>query len=247
MRGRAPSTREGRRSTVLVSNESLEKLARLCPREHRSEIHGSRAFDRRQLRTAVSDEQCFGFLGGVLRIPEFHNGLHLLAEILVRYTDDSNVLHKGMLQQYVLGLLRIDIDAAGNDHVGEAIRSVEVAVRIQPADIPISGPTLWGICVSSLYRVLVIGKSRPSLKANQSLFARSTLLPIAIKNVDLALHCRPYRTRMGQPIRSGNHRCACALRSAVVFPHDGSPPLDHPPLDVHWAGSRSMHGVTVTR
>src|SRR5688500_16703668 len=67
--------------------------------------------------------------------PELAECLDLLAEFRIWNADDGCIEHRGMLEQHRLDLSRVDVDAAGDDHVLEPVGDVEIAVAVQIADI----------------------------------------------------------------------------------------------------------------
>ena len=62
-------------------------------------------------------------------------GDHLLAPFGVRPADDRALGDRGVAQQHFLDLARIDVRAAGDDHVLRAVADGEEAVRVQAADV----------------------------------------------------------------------------------------------------------------
>src|SRR5215510_9128084 len=76
-----------------------------------------------------------GALAGAMTGLQFAEGLDLLTELVVGNADDSDVLHVGVPEDRGLDLGRVDIDAAGDDHVLGAIGDEEIAVIIELADV----------------------------------------------------------------------------------------------------------------
>ena len=103
---------------------------------------GTRALDRRQLLAAEGDQLLLQRLARIGHVARLHHGLDLFAELLVRHAEHRHVQHLGVRDQQVLGLLRIDVHAAGDDHVRLAIGQVQVAFRVHMADVAERGPAL---------------------------------------------------------------------------------------------------------
>ena len=77
-------------------------------------------------------------VGNRLRIGgsvEFEDGVHALAEFRIGQADDDAGAHLGMFGHRGLDFRRIDIGAAAQDHVGEPVAEIEVALGIEPADV----------------------------------------------------------------------------------------------------------------
>ena len=61
--------------------------------------------------------------------------MHNRAEIVIRQADHDRTLDIGMRRQGPLHFGRENIGTARHDHVGAAIGDVEIAVRVEPAEI----------------------------------------------------------------------------------------------------------------
>ena len=61
--------------------------------------------------------------------------LDLLAPVVVGDAEDRGVGDRGVREQHALDLGRIDVDAAGDDHVGLAVAEEQVAVVVEVADV----------------------------------------------------------------------------------------------------------------
>src|SRR3979411_1716982 len=68
-------------------------------------------------------------------VAQFDKGLRRLAAVLVRYADHDHFLHRGVFIDRLLDHLRIDVEAAGDDHVLLAIDQKEIAVPVHVADV----------------------------------------------------------------------------------------------------------------
>ena len=72
------------------------------------------------------------FVGGDVRPRLFdHRGLDRLAPCLVRDADHRHVGNRRMAEQGAFDLCRIDVLAAGNDHVLHAVVNIDVAVGVE--------------------------------------------------------------------------------------------------------------------
>jgi hypothetical protein len=70
--------------------------------------------------------------------------LHRLAHFRIGHADHGNVGDPRVAGQDVFGLLRVDVHAAGDDHVGLAVGEVKVAVLVEVADVTERPPALLG-------------------------------------------------------------------------------------------------------
>ena len=93
----------------------------------------------------------------VLRV-EFEDGVHALAEFRIGQADDDAGAHLGMLRHRGLDLRRIDVGAAAQDHVGEAVAEIEIAFGIQPSDVAERFPAVGAAL--RLGAEIMIGASR---------------------------------------------------------------------------------------
>src|SRR6059058_2801168 len=77
-------------------------------------------------------------VGNGLRIRaavEFEDGVHALPEFRIGEAYDDAGAHLGMFRHRGLDFRRIDVGAAAQNHVGEAVAEIEIAFGIQPSDI----------------------------------------------------------------------------------------------------------------
>src|SRR3546814_1207795 len=99
---------------------------------------------RRRRRTAVSG---------------LDEGRHALAEFGIGDTDHRTVRDAGKRDQRGFDLGRVDVDAARDDHVAEAVADIEEAVRVEIADIARSKNAV-DLERAPLFSILVIGEIR---------------------------------------------------------------------------------------
>jgi len=72
---------------------------------------------------------------GLAAIAQFDKRLRRLAAVMVGNADHDHFLHRRMFVDRLLDHLRIDVEAAGDDHVLFAIDQVEIAIIVHVADI----------------------------------------------------------------------------------------------------------------
>ena len=73
--------------------------------------------------------------GHVVAGVELEDGGDPLAPLVVGQADDRAVEDRGVGQQGLLDLGRVDVEPAGDDHVLEPVDDVQVAVVVQVADV----------------------------------------------------------------------------------------------------------------
>ena len=78
---------------------------------------------------AVGDSVRVGFR------PKFEDSVHALSEFRIGQADDDAGAHYRDARDRGLDFRRIDIGAAAQDHVGEAVAEIEIAVGIEAADV----------------------------------------------------------------------------------------------------------------
>src|SRR5690606_26914836 len=120
---------------VRLTQGTLEDLAGGRLRQFGDEV------DR--LGFLVSGQMLAGLRDDVLlgdRLPrlQHHHGLHRLAPLVVRHTDDRTFQHRRMPRDRLLDLDAEDVLAAGDDHVLRAVDDVDVALVVPRGDV--AGP-----------------------------------------------------------------------------------------------------------
>src|SRR5581483_5263558 len=101
---------------VAVAKQALVELAGRQTRQLVVEVDAARALEVRQVLTAELDQLALGLPARFVAGLELNDRLHFLAEVLVGNTDDRDVRHLRVRDEKVLGLLRVDVHAAGDDH-----------------------------------------------------------------------------------------------------------------------------------
>ena len=89
----------------------------------------------RQPRPAEGDQFCSQLGTGICEIERLHNSLDLLAHFLVGNAEDCGISTAGCVDENVLRLLRIDVHAARDDHVGLAVGQIEISLGVEIADV----------------------------------------------------------------------------------------------------------------
>jgi len=90
------------------------------------------------------------------------NGFHDFAPLIVGHPDDRDVDHGGMLGQHPFHLDRVDVLAAGDDHVLQPVLDEDVAAVVDSADIAGAEPAVLcdrlgrrlGLVVVTLHQLL---------------------------------------------------------------------------------------------
>ena len=142
-----------------------------------------------------------------------------------------------MGDQEVFAFLRIDIDAARDDHEGRPISQIEIAVAVDVTDVAdrahaaIRRAGLFG-----LVRIVEIFKRRGGLEPDRARRPDRAGFHVFIENVEVAEQDLAHSAPMRQPFLA----VACgepkALGGTVIFVDDRSPPFDDVVLHHRRAG-----------
>ena len=106
---------------------ALEQLAARVAREGVGEDHLRRALEVREALAGEGDQLVLGDRGTG---PAHHEGDGNLTPLVVWDAHDGELVHVGVAGEHVLHLGRIDVLAAGDDHVLDAVVNVEIAVLV---------------------------------------------------------------------------------------------------------------------
>ena len=201
----------------------------------------ARALDRRQLLPAPGDQLIRDFGARRHARLQLHHRAHLLDLVVVRGADHRHVEHLGMGDQHVLGFLRVDVDAAGNNHVALAVGKVKKALLVDLADVAHRGPAVGGVGFAGLVRVLVVAERQGAGEIDQALAAHRHFLAVLADDMQLSVERAADRTRVFGPGGAVGKGHADALGAGVVLVHDGPPPGDHGFLGLHRTRRGCVH------
>ena len=167
---------------------------------------------------------------------QLDDGLDLLALVLVGDADDGGVEHLVVGDQEVLGLLRVDVHAARDDHVRLAVGEEQVAVLVDVADVADRRPGAGGVAaLGRLGVVVVVGEVRGAVEPDRAGGAGRHLLAVVVEDQQRPEDRRADRARVGQPLLAVAEREAVGLGGAVVLDELGTEPVDHRLLHRHRA------------
>src|ERR1700749_4564349 len=118
----------------------LHQLARLAARQAADEADGPGRLEAGDLRLHERDDLLleFGTRDGPRR--GLDERRHRLPHLRVGNPDHRDVVDGRVQREHVLGLLRVDIDAAGDDRERLAVGEEQEAVLIEVADVAEGGP-----------------------------------------------------------------------------------------------------------
>ena len=125
-----------------------------------------------------------------------HDGPDLLAELVVWDAEDRDVGNGGMGDEDVLGLLRVDVHAAGDHHVGLAVGEVEVAVLVEVADVADRRPAALVAGGRGLLGIVEVGEVEAALGPDRAGLAWRQLVAVVVEDVGGA------EDRRGRPSRA---------------------------------------------
>src|SRR5579862_1781241 len=230
---------------VALLEHALVELAVRVARQLLHEVDALRALVGRQLAPAVLQQLLLQFLARGCSRDQLDDRLHLLAHLRVGNADDGDVGDGGVGGQHVLRLLRVDVDAARDDHVGGPVGEVQVPVGVEVADVADGPPAVAVAHRRRLARVVVVLELPAAREVDGARLPRRELL--AVRPDDVALLRGPaHRARVGEPLLGGDPRAADVLGRRVVLLDDGAPPLHHLALDGDGARRGRVHDVAET-
>ena len=124
-------------------------------RQFGHEVNALGAFDMAQPRPDKGDKFGFEFGPGLGHVAWLYHRLHRFAHFGIGNAEHRDVSDFGMQRQGVFGFLRVDVDAARNDHEGGAIGEEQIAVVIDMADIA-KGGAMFGAHAGGLGSIIMI-------------------------------------------------------------------------------------------
>src|SRR5690606_20599439 len=139
-----------------------------------------------------------------------------LPPVLVGDADDDDVADRRVLQQRVLDLGRVDVDAAGDDEVGAAVAHVEPAVLVEVPEVAgrVEVAAHGG---RGLLRVPVVLETGLPARVDQAGLPRRQLRAVRVEDLDLdAVDRAPHGAGAGEPLLGGGDDDRSALGGAVV-------------------------------
>src|SRR5580704_13114871 len=228
---------------VLGPELRLHQLARLAPRQVVDEAHGPGRLVAGDLRLHERDDLLleFGSRPGTRR--RLDESGHRLAHLRVGDANDRDIVDGRVQRQHVLGLLRVDVDTAGDDRERLAVGEEQEAVLVQVADVAEGGPgrvrrMLGG---PGLVRVVVVGeRDLVALEVDTAGLARGQFGAVVRADPYGAVDGPADGARLGEPGGAVDGRHAVALGAGVVLRQDGAPPADHLLLDLNRARRRGV-------
>ncbi|CKT39602.1 Uncharacterised protein [Mycobacterium tuberculosis] len=142
-----------------------------------------------------------------------------------------------MGDQEVLRLLRVDVHAAGDDHVVAPAGQEQVAVVVEIADVADGYPAVLVARRRGFRRIVEVFEGVPALEIDFARLVRRQLAAVGAHDVHPALYGLADRTRMRQPILGCDQRRPAGFRGGIVLVDDRSPPVNHLLLDLDWTWS----------
>src|SRR5258707_856957 len=101
-----------------------------------------------------SDQLSGKRIAGIAGLAQLDDRLHFFTELLVRYADYCDISHLRVAHQHMLGLLRINIHTARDNHERLAIRQIDIAFLVEVADIADADPSLGISDARGLFRII---------------------------------------------------------------------------------------------
>ena len=96
----------------------------------------------REVLAAVREQLAFELGPGVVPVDRLHDAVHTLAHLGVGDAEHRDVVDLRVVDEQVLGFLRVDVHAARHDHERAAIGEEQVAVVVEVAHVADGRPAL---------------------------------------------------------------------------------------------------------
>ena len=160
----------------------------------------------------------------------------------MRDADDGDVVHRGVPDQHVLDLARVDVHAARDDHVRHAVGEEQVALVVDVADVAERASSPRSSQASAVFS-LSPWYSKRCDDSNQIWPASpsGSSLPSSSTTCDGAEQRLADRTRVREPVLGADVAEAAALAARVVLVQDRAEPLDRAALHVGRARRGGVH------
>src|SRR5690606_4861156 len=169
-----------------------------------------------------------------------HDGLDLLAPLVVGDAEHGHVRDLRVQDDLVLDLGGVDVRPTGDDHVRLAVGQEQEAVLGEVADVADGEEVLQAALLRLLLVALVLEVDAGHLHVDRAVRARRDGVPVVVDDEQLTDRPRlPDRAGVGPPVGRARDRAA-ALGRRVVLPDAVAPPVEHLLLDRHRAGRRRV-------
>ncbi len=140
-------------------------------------------------------------------VDRLDHGLDLLAEVLVGDADHRHVQDGGVGREQVLGLLRVDVDPARDDHVALAVGQVEPTLVVDVADVANGAGLAIGTAVfGRLHGIVEVLEVGGTAEPDRAVRTGRALLSVLVEDQQLPDQAAADRARMGQPIVCSRRR-----------------------------------------
>src|SRR5690606_29133365 len=120
---------------IFIAEQALVELARRMARQFLDEIDLARRLQPAKLALGEGSQFAGQFRACSAPVDRLDDRDQPFAKIVVRNADYRDVEDRRMRDERILDLARIDIHAARDDHEALAVRKIEIALLVHPADI----------------------------------------------------------------------------------------------------------------
>src|SRR5204863_10157914 len=135
-------------------------------REIQLEIDALGRLDRPEQLAAARLQRLREGRSSVPGLRRLDDGLDFLAELLIGYAEHRGVCDARILQQHVLDLLRVDVDAARDDDEVLAVGEVQIAFSVDMSDVAEGAPALRTGGRAGLARIVPVLESGVALEVD---------------------------------------------------------------------------------
>ena len=147
------------------------------------------------------DQQFVGeLIAGIGVVDKLDRTFDRLAHIVVGNAEHRRVHHLWMRDQQALGLLRVDVDSARDDHVVAAVGQVEEALVIEVADITDGRPAPLVAGGGGLLGVVEVLEGVAALEIDLPGLTGGEFIAVLVEDVHGSAHRPADRPGMHQPL-----------------------------------------------
>ena len=157
-----------------------------------------------------------------------HDTFYDFAQVLVGNTDHGGVVNRGVRNEQVLGLLRVDVGSPRDDHVGLAIREVQIPIVIEISDVTNRARITDEVSrFGGLRRIVEVLEVRVPAEPHRARGPGRTGFAIVVEDENLADDRMTHCALVSEPVVRVAEREAVSLSRGVVLDDDRPEPRDH--------------------
>ncbi len=158
-------------------------------------------FEAGEVYSAVRHQFVDDRVAGLDAFGEFDDGVDTFAHLVVGDADDGDVGDRRVDDERGLDLLRVDVDAAGEDEVATPVGQVEVAVGVEMAEVTDGLPAARVAGVLGLGGIVEVSELPGCGEEHRPDLTGGEFVARVVEDVDRAVDGASDRAGMFQPLR----------------------------------------------